>query len=149
MAEAIPLWCIGKNITSVLFTPQSVNTATGGLTDTTPTAQFFGHLQDVEIESSFTFENLSAMDRDKMNEVPIEQGTILRLTEFEKSAGTNLAALAAFSNKYFKYSMVRGAQTFTGFGVLGSYRMTGTKPRVMAQIELRPIDTGSPNPTYA
>lgn len=141
----IPLWAIGKHITSILLTPQSVNTTTGALTDTTPTAQFFGTLQDIDVADEFETENLSAMDRPYKNLVPIESGQTLKLTEYEKSAGTSLAASVAFggAGSYWKYTVTRGVNSFVGYGVLIRYNMSGTKPKVMAQLELGPIDPGS------
>ena len=139
----IPLWAIGKHITSLLLVPQSVNTTTGALTDTTPTRQFYAHLQEVEIDVGFTHENISAMDRPYENNVPVEQFNHIRFTELEKYAGTNLAAAAAFGATYWEYTLTRGAQSFIGYGVLGNYKMTGTKQRVTGSLELRAVDVGS------
>lgn len=141
--EAIPLWAIGRHMSNVLFTPQTVNTTTGALTDTTPTRQFFANLQSVEVDNTVTFENLSAMDRPVENNVPIEGAQVIRLEEFEKSAGTNLAAAVAFGATYWKYVLTRGAQAFTGYSTFGSYRMNATKPRIMASLEMRQIDVGT------
>lgn len=148
MAATIPLWALGRHVTSILLVPQQVNTSTGGLTDTTPTRQFFGHLENIELNTQFALENISSMDRAYENMVPIEQGASLTLTEIEKSAGTNLAAAAAFQATYWKYTLARGAQTFVGYGVLESYQLTGAKARVNAQFVLRPIDTGTEVMTY-
>ena len=145
----IPLWAIGKHVTSVLLTPQTVNTTTGALSDTTPTREFFGHLQEIELTTGFTFENISAMDRPYENNVPVEQATGIRITELEKSAGTNLAAAAAFGATYWKYVLTRGAQSFTSYGVIGEYKTMGTKPKVTASLELRNIDVGTAFPTYS
>lgn len=139
---AIPPWAIGRHITSVLFTPQSVNTTDGTLTDTTPTRQFFGVLQDVDLEMSVEVENISAMDRPYKNMVPIEQISTIKLTELEKYGGTCLAAVMATTSSYWKYVLTRGAQSFTGYGVLTNYHMSATKPKVTAQLELQPIDPG-------
>lgn len=144
----IPLWAIGKHITTCTLTPQTVNTTSGALSDGTPGIAFYGNLQDVEVESSFTTENISSMDRPFENNVPIESATMLRLTELEKSAGSNLAASAGYGASYFKFTLTRGPQTFTGYGLIKSYKMVGTKPRVTGQLELVAIDIGSSNPTY-
>jgi hypothetical protein len=145
----IPLWALGKHVTSILLTPQTVNATTGVLSDTTPTRQFFGHLDEITVDGAFTMENISSMDRPYENNVPIEFGGRINFHEFEKSAGTNLAAAAAFSASYWKYTIVRGAQSFVGWGVLEKYEMTANKQRVMANLSLAPIDTGTDVMTYA
>ncbi len=141
---AIPIWAIGKHITKVLFVPQVVATSDGTLTDTTPTTNFFGTLQDIDVEDMFETENLSAMDRPQKNLVPIEAGQTIKLTEYEKSAGTCLAAAMAFGGlgSYWKYTITRGVNSFVGYGLLTRYAMSGTKPKVLASIEFGPIDPG-------
>jgi hypothetical protein len=150
---SIPQWAIGKHITSVLFVPQTVSTTDGSLSDTTPTRQFFGHLENIEEDVSFEMENISAMDRPYKNMVPIEQGATVRLTEFESpisnSSLNNLAAAAAFGATYFKYTLVRGVNSFVGYGVLESYKMSASKASVKAQFALAPIDVGTASIVYS
>jgi len=151
MAATIPLWAIGKHITSVLLTPQTVNSTTGALSDTTPTAQFFGHTRSINLVVRYNHEELSAQNRPYDNMVPISQGTRLRLQEMEKSnANSNLAAAQAFGATYWKYTLIRGGNTFVGFGVLGQYEMDSPgKGGVNATFELEPIDVGTDSPiTY-
>lgn len=146
---AIPLWAIGRNVTACTLTPQTVNPTTGVLTDTTPVASFFGHLQSLDIESDVELNNLSSMDRPQKNFVPIEFGTRVRISEFVKSAGPNLAMRAFMTGTYYKYVIARGGQSFTGYGVIASCRMSATKPTIIEELVLEPIDVGSGNPVYA
>jgi hypothetical protein len=151
MAATIPLWAIGVHITNITLTAQAVNTTTGALTDTTPAANFYGHTQEISIDSAFELENISAQNRPYKNMVPIEQGTTLKLVELEKSAGSNLAAAMAFGASIFKYVLARGGQTFTGYGRLGGYGMNSSgKGSIKASFSLEPIDVGTDAPiTYA
>lgn len=147
MSASLTPWAIGKHLYQLLLTPQSISTV-GALTNTTPTREFFGHLQEVELDLSYELENISPMDRPVTNMVPIELNSVVRFTELEKYSGTNLAAAAAFGFSYFKYSIIRGAQTFIGFGALQSYKMTGTKNRITAQMELAMIDVNETSGTF-
>lgn len=146
----LPFWAVGRHITAFTLTPQTVNATTGALTDTTPVAAMFGHLQDVEVESRNTVENISSMDRQFENNVIIERGTTYRCTELGKSVGTNLLAQGAYGFDYFKVALARGAQTWTGYGVVGNFSMKGNKQRVTESFELMPVDIGSTsaNPVY-
>jgi len=144
----LPLWAIGKHITAFTLTPQSQNTSTGVLSDTTPVATMYGHMQECEVESRNTLENISAMDRPVENNVIIERGTVYRITELEKSAGTNLLAQAGYGADVFKLVLTRGAQSWTGYAVAGNYRMSAVKARVTGTFQLEPVDIGAANPVY-
>lgn len=147
MAATIPLWAIGKNITALTLTPLSLNTATGVLTATTPVQQFFGHCKSIQLEVDITQENISSMDRPYANMVPIEISHTLKITEHEKSAGSNLAAAAAFTFSLFQYILTRGGQSFTGYARLQGYSMDANKPNVDGVLTLVTIDTGDTTPS--
>ena len=151
----IPTWLIGRDVTNLTLYGLTANTSTGVLgVATGATAQFYGHIQEVELITSKSFENISAMDRPFSNNVAYETGTILRITELEnRGTGTtaNLAAWLGFGYDYASYVLVRGAQTFSGYGAIGEYQFSGTKPKITARLELQMIDpgTGTANPSYA
>jgi len=148
----IPLWAIGKHITAITFTPQSVNTSTGVLTDLTGTSvkQFYGHCAELSLDSQVTTENISAINRTYANNVGTESDTTLKVTEFEKSAGANLAADLAFTlgaSGLVKFVLTRGTQSFTGYGILTDYSLnTSGKGSIKADLTVRQIDTGSDAP---
>jgi len=148
----IPTWAIGKHITAFTLVPQNIG-ADGTLTDaTTNTLVFYGHLQEIEMETSVSFENISAMDRPFENNVPYEVATTYRVTEIDKyTAPGSLSAKAMFELPYsiWKITLTRGANTWTGYCIPGNYRFTGTKPRVTSTFELKMVDAGVANPTYA
>jgi len=142
MPITIPAWAIGKHITTVLLAPQTLTTVTGTLqiTDSTSYAMF-GHLRDISLKKSFTMEEISSMDRRPMNYIITQDGHEIDMTEIEKQVGTNLAAAITFgSADYGRFSIVRGAQTWGGYGVFGDYGMSSAKERVDASFSMRPID---------
>lgn len=142
------LWALGGNVSSILLTPQSKNTATGALTDTTPTYQFFGNVTDLTFSLNNTMENLTTMDRSIANFVPVEADAILKMTELEKTVG-NLAALASYTHSLFKAVVTRGDKGWTFYCSVESYEMSASKPRVTGVLTLRMIDPGTGNPVYA
>lgn len=147
----IPVWALGRHVTAFTLTPQTV-ASDGTLADATPSYTLYGHLQDVEIETSVTFENISAMDRPFENNVPVEVATIYRCTELEKNSATPsylAEAMYVAPSGIFKITLTRGGKTWTGYGIIANYRMNATKPRVTGTFEIRMIDVGAANPVYA
>lgn len=156
----VPLWATGKHITSIVLTPQTVNSV-GVLADSTPVASLFGHLKEVEVDSHVTSENITPMNSTAENQVPLEYGTTVRLTELDKQVGSNLLADQVFTSSligtYVKYQLTRGGQAWTGYGLVGDYKMSGSKPGVNSTLEIRPIQLNNTtasgyataNPTYA
>lgn len=163
----IPLWAVGKHVTAYVITPQSINLTTGVMTDVTGTATFGttsvawatlgsmrGHLEDVEVDQNVQTENIPTMDSMHANEVPIEFSTTYRLTELEKSAGFNkLAQLTNCGYNYYKIALTRGGQTWTGYGLLGNYKMIGNKRGIKASLEFKPVQVVdstavTANPSY-
>jgi len=157
----MPPWAIGRDVSSVVATPQSVNASTGAMSDTTPVQTLYGHLDGIEVVSRLTTENLSPMNSLQENQVYIETGTEYRFTEFEKNvtAGSNAggllanAAYGAFS--IYKLVITRSGKTWTGYGLLGEYTSRMQKNRIMGECRFLPIDingtsgSGSANPVYS
>jgi len=144
----IPLWALGKHISTISLWLQSVNTTSGVLADIgTAGTSFFGHSSEISLDNTVNMENISTMDRPYAHNVVVETDTTLKITENEKSAGTNLAASLAFTGSYVRYVVTRGAQSFTGYGVLGDYSMNSSgKGNVKGEIQIRQIDIGSTAP---
>jgi hypothetical protein len=144
----MPLWAIGKHVSAISIWLQTVNTTTGVLADaSTAGTSFFGHSSEISLDTNVSMENISAMDRPWVHNVVTETDTTLKITELEKSAGTNLAASLAFSGSYVRYVVTRGAQSFTGFGVLGDYSMNSSgKGSVKGDLTIRQIDIGTAAP---
>mgnify|MGYP000923102265 FL=1 len=140
----LPLWAIGKHITTFTLTPIIWDLTTGAMTEVTASAYvMYGHLQDVSLEVNTTLENISPMNRPFANNVPVEWDATYRCTEIEKSAGVNKSAAAFMTYSNFKLTLTRGAQTFTGYCTAGSYKMDGNKQRITGSFELRMFDIGT------
>lgn len=136
---AIPNWLVGRHVTTLTLTPLSVDTG-GNITEVTASAcAFYGVLNEVNFESRVVTENISPMDSMQENNVVIEYGSTLRLGEIMKRTGSNLGAFLAFNYMYVKYVLARGAQSYTGYGVIGNYSEDLTKQRGNANLEIQPI----------
>lgn len=145
----IPLWAVGRHVTTVTLYPQAVDSA-GTLSDTTPSQVMFGHLESIEIHGEAEMENISAMDRRVKNEVIIEVGTTLRMTEFAKQSSlTNKLAQAYYgSNDYFRYVITRGGQSWTGYGIIQRFGSNMPKGSIKETIDFAMCDVGGGNPSY-
>src|SRR5262245_25976448 len=126
MPPTLPLWLTGPGITACTITPQTVNATTGDLTDTTPVATLFGHVDALNQRGRKTTEEISPMDTQRENYVPIKRSTNIEVTEILKSAGQNLLARAWYSSAdYHKVVLTRSTQTgnkdFTFYGLFASY----------------------------
>ena len=142
MPVLIPRWAIGKHITTVNLLPQSLSVGASSLQLISATSYaLFGHLREIGIKFNFTMEEISSMDRRPMNYIITQQGHQVDMTEIEKQVGDNLVAKMSFgAYDYVQFSVVRGGQTFSGYGALGDYGMSSNKSSVDATLSIMPID---------
>lgn len=153
----LPMWAIGKHYTSVILTPLTVNTTSGALTEVTASnVSLFGHLDEINLNITSNVENISPINNDVENNVILETALTYDLTEFEKSVGTNLLASAFFATissvpvVYWKFQLARGAQTFTGYGVMTDYSTKSAgKGSIKGSAKLRTFEPGGTAGTSA
>lgn len=140
----LPTWAVGRHITAVTVTPQSVSNTTAGivLADVTgAVGTFYGHLEDIAVDQEVETEEISHMGSRIQNHIPISFGTRVRFTEIEKASGANIAAnLWNGGYDYFKYVITRGGQSWTGYGAITNYGMQGQKRGVKASLEFVPVN---------
>lgn len=145
----LPLWLVGRDVTGTTLTPQTVAPTTGVLTDTTPVATLFGHVDSVAIRSRKTTEEISPMDTVRENMVPIKVGTSIEVSEILKKSGTNLLATAYYgSADYFKVALTRGGQVFTFYGLFSSYEESLNRGKSTGTAVFDMVDPAAANPTY-
>lgn len=152
----LPLWVIGSGITSVVMTPQTVNSSTGVMADTTPVQTYSTVWKEIAQRSENELQDISASDQRRKNMVPVATSTHITCSEVlqvarRDSQPINAGAGAGFgAGDYFKFAFTRAAKTFTFYGVLESYEeRTNGKGEVTGEIALAMVDPGAANPTYA
>jgi hypothetical protein len=144
----IPTWLTGRNVTTLTLTPQS--NVDGVLSDSTPVAAIFGHIDEVTLTGSKTSENIKPLNTIRRNMVPIDVGTRITMAEILKAGGTNLLAQAWFgANEYFKISLARGAQTFTFYGLFHDYEEQLRQGKSVGVATFEMVDPAVANPAYA
>ena len=152
---ALPNWVIGRNVSSVVFTPQSVDTA-GTMTDTTPVGYFAARWKEFNIRSTNDLEDISASDQRRKNMVPVATGTRMEVTEIIQASAPdsnpkNPGAAAAYgSTDYGKFTVTRSGKTFTFYAVIESYEeRSNGKGALEGTLVLEMVDPGTANPSYA
>lgn len=146
---SIPVWLVGKHVTAVTLTPQSV-ASDGTITDTTPVATMVGHVDEVTISMRSENEEISPMNTTRLNHVQLKVGTTITIHEILKSNGTNyLATAATGATAVFKVLVTRGGQGFTFYGLLESYEEGLRRGKSTGSMTLAMLDISAANPAYA
>lgn len=121
---AIPNWLQGRDIDSIVVTPQTA-AATGTLSAGTPiTLTWLADQVRVSIDP--TVSNISPLKTTIANNVIEEDDITLTITEILRrndnaTAVTNLLADAFINYDYFTVSIGRGGRTWLGYCTRGSY----------------------------
>ena len=149
MPAAIPLWFVAsQGPYTVSITPQTVNTSTGALSDGT-VATLTTEVEDVNIEGVNDLREISPSTTVRMNHVIVKKGTRVSISEIIKKVGTNKLAAQFYAADYFKVIVVRGAQTFTLYGIAAGYQETIQNDKTLGVFSMEMIDTGETNPVYS
>lgn len=150
---AIPIWLLGKHVTAVTVTPQTVSTA-GVLTPSTPVETLVGFWDEIDITSENTLENIQSADQRRDNNVITGTGTTVRVVEILKTndssaTPTNLLATLFYgSADYYQVTLTRGGRSFSFYGVARSYNEGYRRGKSVATGEFAMVDPGASNPTY-
>lgn len=152
----IPQFLIGKHITAVVVTPQTVSGTTGALSDTTPIQTFSTVFSEISIRSENDLEDISASDQRRKNMVPTASSTRITITELlqgSRADGNPVnggAASGYGSSDYHKFTLTRSGKTYTFYAVMASYEeRTNGKGKITGELVLDMIDPGVANPAYA
>lgn len=119
MANAVPQWMLGKNLT-VQMTPLTITGSTGVMVTSTSTVTFFGMLDNAPLSVQNQVEKvpISPSDNPNMNKVIIEQGSGLVLTEIiqaiaptaigatDANTGISANAIEKLAQTSFHYKML-------------------------------------------
>ena len=153
----IPLWQLGKHLTSVVITPQSVSTA-GILADATaPVAVTLTAVMDgFGVEITNDEEEINALNSTRLNMVGLADGANMNLDVIKVNNSSDPQPLRTliFAADFFKVVSVEGTgqslRTSTFYGKRGSYRddFRG-RGKQIASLSLSTIDVGTANLTVA
>lgn len=143
----IPNWLTGPGGSYAVTVTPYTNT-NGTLATTTPVQTITTTVDTIRVAAHTRLEEISAMTSTRENNVPIQVGTQITLTEILKASGTN--GLAQFANA-FSYGLVaitRGAQAWSFAGVQESYDEDLQRGKSTGTLVMNMIDPGTANPTY-
>jgi hypothetical protein len=149
---AIPIWLVGRNTSVCNIVTQTVG-ANGALTPAT-TYTLVGLIDEIEVSPSQSSENIVAMIAPRENNVAIELGGTITLTEVlvYGTTGNLLAEAWASGNDYAIVTVTRGGNTWTFTGLMQSYAESITKGKCTGRMTLELVNTGpgpNVNPNFA
>jgi hypothetical protein len=155
----LPIWLIGKNVTSVVARIATVDAA-GTITDSTPNLTITGVVDEVDYAGRQSSESVVNLTSIRENLVPTEVDDQFVLTEIlQAGTGTRnfLSQLwhNATPSPYVKLTLTRGNNTWTFYGVMSEYVESYRKAKSTGRMTLMQIDlmnTGvndAANPAYA
>lgn len=155
----IPTWLIGKYVSNLIVTPQTV-TAAGLLGDgsalsliastgTPPSASFTAGLVDeVELETTNTTENVSAINRTRAHHVVLTTGYSMVISEILRTTvNDSLLASAWFAASggfgIVKLDFRRARLKYLLYAVMTSYTESIQRGKNVGRLVCSPLDVGA------
>ena len=119
---AVPVWLLGRHLTAVTLTQQSV-AADGTLTPGTGSAikTLTALCNRVKLRSNPMLEDVGPVNKTKANNVILQDDFTLEIEVLLKSSGENPLAAAVTASDYFVCVFTRGGQTWTQTVVRGEF----------------------------
>lgn len=145
---AVPTWFTASGGYPFTVSITRVTRGADGTLSSQASNSLLGQLDSVTLSSENTQENISAMDSRRGNNVILESATTFTLEEILKGNGTNILANVAYSFDYALISVTRGGQSYSFYGVIGSYSESLRKGKSMGTLTVTMVDPASGNPTY-
>jgi hypothetical protein len=170
---ALPIWMLGRNVTSVSAVLQTIAadgtladsgtgadtaallTTTGSSTAGPPPtiAHTVGLIDGLELRKTKTTENISAINRNRANHVPVSRRHNLVLTEIlRQGAAQSLLANLWFSTtsltaRVVKLTFARAGNKHTLYGLMTDYTERIVRGKNVGRMTIQPVDSGA-LPTY-
>ena len=144
----VPLWLLGKHLTSVIITPQVVSSA-GVFSDGTPVT-LTTYMTGIGLQLNPQVEEINALNTVRENEVILSDGASLELEIIRVNNTGDPAPLRTLvlASDFFKVVYIEGTagsqRTVTFYGHRGAYS-DGFRGRgqSIANLQLGPIDIGA------
>lgn len=149
----IPLWLLGRNVSSVVITPQIAdsggvlsNAALGAVTITTT-------VDEIGYSGRRTTQEISALTATRRHNMEIERDDSLVLTQIMRAAAGSNTLAAAWTGgdapDWALVSVTRGGNTIAFIGLMVRLEETVAKGKSVARLTLAQISTpGTDNPDY-
>jgi hypothetical protein len=155
----IPIFLIGKNVTSVVATVQTV-ASNGTLADSSGAdiatlangTSIIGLVDSVDVQASRTTENISGMQQTHAHYVKIARRDSVSLTEILRTGSANclLANIwTSATSRYVKIALTRGGNSWTGYFLLNSYSESIRRGKITGTLTCTMVDPGQLNLQYA
>lgn len=145
----IPLWQLGRHLTSVVITGQNVGTS-GALTDSTSSATLTAKINGLDEALTPTKQEINALNTTRENNVVVSDGFSFNLNILKVNDGTDPNPLRTLITNfdYFKLVFVQGtggsAKTTTAYSsrnaMNASFQGRGSQ---IATLALDSVDTGT------
>lgn len=147
----IPLWVLGKNVTGVTVTPQTVDAA-GLLADGSPLS-CTGKLRSIRLASNPRQREVSPMDTGREHTVNVKESNSITITELLSYAtgAVNViqTVITNSSTDVFKFVFIRAGKTWTFYGRRGPAGEAVDEGEDVMELTLTMVDPGVANPGIA
>ncbi len=145
---SLPLWFVphGGGPFSVILTPLTLQS--NGSFQEGGEMSLTGVVDEVDIRSRNTMENISPMHYRHAHYVVVESETEFRLVEILRRKGTNFLPSVAHFHDYAKVELTRGDQTWRFIGIVSQYEENIRKGKSVASLTLLQVHSGESNPSY-
>lgn len=120
MANTLPNWLIGENLTTVQLIAQA-RAANGDLTDTTPNLTVTSVCRRVRLDNEPIHEDIRPVDSQLVHNVIVGEDNTLTLSLIKVKTGLNPLANLVTSTNYIKAIFTWGGEQWTGFFTRGRY----------------------------
>lgn len=140
MSNNLPNWLTGAGVTAIVITPLSVNP--DGSFVVGSAQSLTGRLDEILLEQTNTFANITPLDERQDNEAIVASGTTLTLVEI--LAKLNGCILSSIGNScdYVQAGFARGGHTYSGTFVIKSYRETIRRGKSVGELVVSPCGVG-------
>jgi hypothetical protein len=138
----IPTWLIGKNVTAISITPQSVDLTTGTLTAGS-NSSLTGLLDQITRNTENTLDLIVPMDTRQDSKTITGTATTLALVQIlSTQSSQNVLEVIANSTDYVFVTFTRGGRTFSDYFVCGKYSESLSRGKTTGTLDLEPCGIG-------
>lgn len=144
---AVPTWLLGRHLTAVSLTPQTVSGAGVLTAGTAKTLTAF--INRCKLRSTPLLENVGPVNKTRANNVILEDDFTLEIEVLLSYNGENPLATLVTTADYFTGAFTRGGQAWTCTVIRGEFDDgVENQGKNTSSITLHCADNGGTNPTY-
>jgi hypothetical protein len=144
----IPLWLVGRHLTSCVFTPLKTDASGNLVTSSVGARTITTVIKEIRYAGRITTRDIRAVNASRKNPMPIEWADAVSFAVLQRaSAGSNdLAAcwVGSDSPDYGLFVFIWGSNQVSYYGMMDGYEEEGNKDECPARLRLVLIDTSGP-----